>query len=179
MPWTRGTATHKKQARYVSFLHAHSRYTVHSQSTSIKDWPNINHLQFSINKFQCPGTAGDQPQMLSSSAYVACMCAKSLQSCPVLCDPMDCSPLDSSVYGIFQAGILAGVGCHFLFWEIFLIQGSNLCLLHLCVSCILAGGSLTTSTWEAPESIIIVCKESVLPGTNSSTYKKCNFEQIS
>ena len=28
------------------------------------------------------------------------------QSCPTLCDPMDCSPPDSSVYGILQAGIL-------------------------------------------------------------------------
>ena len=105
MPWTRGTATHKKHARYLPFFQAHSRYTVYS-STLIKDWPNINHLQFSINKFPCPGTAGSQPQMLSSSAYVACICAKSLQLCPILCDPMDCSPLDSSVYGILQARIL-------------------------------------------------------------------------
>ena len=28
------------------------------------------------------------------------------------CDPMDCSPLGSSVHRIFQAGI-TGVGCHF------------------------------------------------------------------
>ena len=28
------------------------------------------------------------------------MCAKSLQSCPTLCDPMDCSPPGSSVHGI-------------------------------------------------------------------------------
>ena len=28
------------------------------------------------------------------------------QSCPALCNPMDCSPPDSSVYGIFQARIL-------------------------------------------------------------------------
>ena len=28
------------------------------------------------------------------------------QSCPVLCDPMDCSPPGSSVHGILQAGIL-------------------------------------------------------------------------
>ena len=32
--------------------------------------------------------------------------AKSLQSCPTLCDPMDCSPPDSSVHGIFQARVL-------------------------------------------------------------------------
>ena len=32
--------------------------------------------------------------------------AKSLQSCPTLCDPMDCSPPGSSVHGIFQARVL-------------------------------------------------------------------------
>ena len=32
--------------------------------------------------------------------------AKSLQSCPTLCDPIDGSPLGSSVPGIFQARIL-------------------------------------------------------------------------
>ena len=28
------------------------------------------------------------------------------QSCPTLCDPMDCSPLGSSIHGIFQARVL-------------------------------------------------------------------------
>ena len=32
--------------------------------------------------------------------------AKSLQSCPTLCDPIDSSPLGSSVPGIFQARVL-------------------------------------------------------------------------
>ena len=31
------------------------------------------------------------------------MCAKLLQSCPSLCDPIDCSPPGSSVHGILQA----------------------------------------------------------------------------
>ena len=35
-----------------------------------------------------------------------CMRAKSLQSCPTPCDPMDCSPPGSSVHGILQARIL-------------------------------------------------------------------------
>ena len=39
-----------------------------------------------------------------------CMKVKSesevTQSCPTLCDPMDCSPPGSSVHGIFQAGVL-------------------------------------------------------------------------
>ena len=34
------------------------------------------------------------------------MCAKSLQSCPTLCDPIDHSPPDSSVHGILQARTL-------------------------------------------------------------------------
>ena len=34
------------------------------------------------------------------------MCVKSLQSCPTLCDPMDCSLPGSSVLGIHQAKIL-------------------------------------------------------------------------
>ena len=34
------------------------------------------------------------------------MCA---QSCPTLCNPMDCRPPGSSVYGIFQAGILGRI----------------------------------------------------------------------
>ena len=37
------------------------------------------------------------------------MHAQSLQSCPILCDPMDCSPPGSSVYGILQARILEWV----------------------------------------------------------------------
>ena len=32
--------------------------------------------------------------------------AKSLQSCPTLCDPIDGSPPGSSVHGICQAGVL-------------------------------------------------------------------------
>ena len=32
--------------------------------------------------------------------------AKSLQLCPTLCDPMDCSPPDSSLHGILQGRIL-------------------------------------------------------------------------
>ena len=39
---------------------------------------------------------------------VLCKCAadaKSRQSCPTLCDPVDCSPPGSSVHGIFQARV--------------------------------------------------------------------------
>ena len=34
-------------------------------------------------------------------------------SCPILCDPMDCSPLGSSVHGILQARILEWIAIPF------------------------------------------------------------------
>ena len=37
---------------------------------------------------------------------IAAAAAKSLQSCPTLCDPTDYSPPGSSVHGIFQARVL-------------------------------------------------------------------------
>ena len=38
-----------------------------------------------------------------------CVRDKSLQSCPTLCDSVDCSPPGSSVHGILQARILEWV----------------------------------------------------------------------
>ena len=40
------------------------------------------------------------------SAAVAAAAAKSFQSCPSLCDPIDSNPLGSSVPGILQARTL-------------------------------------------------------------------------
>ena len=40
------------------------------------------------------------------SCLAAAAAAKSLQSCPTLCDPIDGSPPDSAVPGIFQARTL-------------------------------------------------------------------------
>ena len=55
-----------------------------------------------------------------------CMCA---QSCPILCNPMDCSLPGSSVHRIFP-GKNTGVGCHFLLQGIFSIQELNSSLLN-------------------------------------------------
>ena len=56
-----------------------------------------------------------QPKCLSTEEWIktghiyACVCAQSLQSCLTLCNPVDCSPPGSSVYGILQARILEWV----------------------------------------------------------------------
>ena len=44
-----------------------------------------------------------------------CVCVCVFMACLILCDPLDCSPPDSSVPGIFQARILE--------WVAFLLQG--------------------------------------------------------
>ena len=49
--------------------------------------------------------------MLSAAAAAAA--AKSLQSCPTLCDPIDSSPPGSSVPGILQARTLECVAISF------------------------------------------------------------------
>ena len=61
--------------------------------------------------------------------YAAAAAAKSLQSCPTLCNPMDCSPPGSSVHGN-SPGKNTGVGCHALLQGILPTQGSNPGLLH-------------------------------------------------
>ena len=58
-----------------------------------------------------------------------CVRAKLLQSCPTLCDSMDCSPPGSSVHGILE-GKNTGVDCHSLLQRIFPTQGSKPSLLH-------------------------------------------------
>ena len=58
-----------------------------------------------------------------------CLISVLTQSCPILCDPMGCSPPGSSVLGD-SPGKNTGVGCHALLQWIFPTQGLNLGLLH-------------------------------------------------
>ena len=44
--------------------------------------------------------------------HAAAAAAKSRQSCPTLCDPIDCSPPGSCPWD--SPGENTGVGCHFL-----------------------------------------------------------------
>ena len=74
------------------------------------------------------------------------MHAKLLQSCPTLCDPMDCSPPGSSLHGILQARILEWVAMRTS--RDLPNPGIEPTSLK---SPALTGGFFTTSiTWEAP-----------------------------
>ena len=64
-------------------------------------------------------TAEDKPQNLrlwrdaSLSRVAAAAAAKSLQSCPTLCDPIDGNPPGSPIPGILQARTLEWVAISF------------------------------------------------------------------
>ena len=84
----------------------------------------------------------------------SCTSAKLLQSCPTLCDPMDCSPPGSAVHGILQT---AG-GCHFLLQEMVPIQGLNLHLFavfyigkdgRMCGSSVMSSSFRPYGLWPA------------------------------
>ena len=61
-----------------------------------------NLHKFTNWKLSKPHTLG----IFMESSFYAAAAAKSLQSCPTLSDPMDCSLPGSSVHGSFQAGVL-------------------------------------------------------------------------
>ena len=58
------------------------------------------------------GMAEEKKQGLVTASSPAAA-AKSLQSCPTLCDPIDCSPPGSPVPGILQARTLEWVAISF------------------------------------------------------------------
>ena len=76
-----------------------------------------------------------------------CVRAKSLQSCPTLCNPVDCSPPGSSVHGILQAGIKAHLWHRLHGWGV---------LYHW-------------ATWEAPLCAAVMVKLSTELGTDPGT----------
>ena len=82
----------------------------------------------------------------ASPTLAADAAAKSLQLCPNLCDPMNCSPPGSSVSGILQERILEWVAMPFS-------RGSSQTRdqTYLSHISLVAGRFFTTSTtWEAP-----------------------------
>ena len=78
----------------------------------------------------------------------ACMHAKPLQACLILCDSTDFSPPDSSVHGILQARIQECVAMPSSRWSSRPRDWTRVSYVYSA----LAGGLFTTSaTWEAPE----------------------------
>ena len=76
------------------------------------------------------------------------ICAKSLQSCLTICDPMDCSPPGSSVHGVLQARILEWISISFSRGSS--QPGDQTHVSHVSRICRWVPSS---TTWEAPISV--------------------------
>ena len=76
---------------------------------------------------------------------------KVAQSCPALCDPMDCSLLGFSVHGILQARILEWVAVPFS-------KGSSWPRDQTCISCIAGRFSTVWATRQATSPIWYKCQ---------------------
>ena len=93
-----------------------------------------------------------------------------VQSCPTLCDPMDCSPPGSSVYEIFQARILEWVATHSSRESSWPRNQTR-----ISMSPALAGRFLTTSaTWKAQDhhTSSLICLTQVNLDAESAVFKK-------
>ena len=80
---------------------------------------------------------------------ILCVHVQSLQSCPILCDPMDYSPPGSPVHGILQARILEWVASPFS-------RGLSPPRYQTSISCT-AGGFFTAEPLGKPFKFYITC----------------------
>ena len=101
------------------------------------------------------GTVFTLPCKVSASckSFPVSVCAQSFKSAPPLCDPVDCSPSGSSLYGILQARILEWVAMNSS-------RGSFQPRDRTQVSCIscTAGRFLTLSYQRSPDLPLPTCK---------------------
>ena len=101
------------------------------------------------NVFVCPLCLSLIPYMLKSKNESE---SEVVQSCPTLCDPMDCSPPGSSVHGILQVRILEWVTISFS-------RGSSQPRDQNQVSCI--AGALTSEPPGKPIKVKISLSNSI------------------
>ena len=103
MGWENGDGRLRREGidTYLQLIHVvvQQKLAQHCKATVLqfKKNPMINH---------------NRNEHLKKSIYAAAA-AKSIQSCPTLCDPIDGSPPGSSIHGILQARVLEWVAISF------------------------------------------------------------------
>ena len=120
-----GWMKHKLESRLFAddtTLIAESKEELKSLLMRVKEESEKADLELNIQKCKIMVSGPITSQLMLC-------CAKSLQSFPTLCDPIDCSPPGSSVHGD-SPGKNTAVGCLALLQGIFSIQGLNPDLPH-------------------------------------------------
>ena len=120
----------------------------HDQSLKYSSWRRWIYFMFASNDCVYWGFSCAQPwakyyrsyYFVESSELVLRACSVT-QSCPTLCNPMDCSPPGSSVHGISQAKILKWVAIpsagdlHIYIYEKLFkwVYYGKICVQHPCI----------------------------------------------
>ena len=106
----------KKQSPNAWPQGAHSVAAGIRHEPVVKEEQNLaagNTLKITKDQNACPRTSLVQWKNSSSNAAAAAAAAKLLQSCPILCDPINGSPSGSTIPGILQARTLEWVAIYF------------------------------------------------------------------
>ena len=99
------------------------------------------------------------------------------QSCPTLSDPMDCSPPDSSVHGIFQATVLEWGAIAFSSWKYYLLINlgkQNWYPLWQDEAKIMASGPITS--WEIDGESVETVSDFICVGSRITADGDCSHE---
>ena len=109
---------------------------------------------------------------LISLAYAAAAAAKSLQSCPTLCDPIDGSTSGSPVSGVFQARTLEWVAISFSNAWKRKVKAKSL-------TCVQLVATPWTAAYQAPPSHGIVASKtsSIMLNESKSRPLACSWSQ--
>ena len=92
-----------------------------------------------------PLNCTDLQRHLLAALQIAAAAAKSLQTCPILCDPMDCSPPGSSVHGTVEARLVERIAIPFS-------RGSSWPRNQTCKSCTAGAFFTIWANRAAPET---------------------------
>ena len=94
--------------QYSQCFHCHS---VTAQSRAKCELPNTHILSWGQTRWALPSCFSSLTLTSLFGLFSPAAAAKSLQSCPTLCDPIDGSPAGAAIPGILQARTLE---CYFL-----------------------------------------------------------------
>ena len=92
-------------------------YTAAAAAKSLQSWPTLRPHRWQPTRLPHSWDSPGKNTGVGCHFLLQCRKVKSegevTQSCPTLCDPMDCSPPGSSVHGTLQARVLEWVAFAF------------------------------------------------------------------